>query len=184
MSDWRFWDWVAYAILFVAAMIIAIDTGIRLSPVTWPHIPEFLHSGWWGFAPLALLIIATLILLARGLGWIGRRKMSASAEISLRIHGDDRAPTKLTEKNVWAFYYLRNEMTTVHPQSGAQVTRTIGNLVLIFDNPIRAENIDVSADFALPRFEVKSFMSRYALIAFTGALPAGTLHIKAYPWRN
>jgi hypothetical protein len=64
MRHWTYWEWVAYVCLFVAAMIIAADTGFRISPDLATHLPAFV-SGWiWGFAPLALVILATIFLLA------------------------------------------------------------------------------------------------------------------------
>jgi hypothetical protein len=64
MRHWTFWEWVAHAALFVAAIIVATDTGLRLSPDLAAHFPT-IHSPWWGFAPAALVVISTLILLLR-----------------------------------------------------------------------------------------------------------------------
>jgi len=51
MRHWTFWEWVAYAGIFVAALIIAADTGFRLAPDVMANLPAFFHSAWWGFAP-------------------------------------------------------------------------------------------------------------------------------------
>lgn len=46
-------------------MVIAADTGVRITPDLSPYLPAFVHGPIWGFAPLALVIGATIILLAR-----------------------------------------------------------------------------------------------------------------------
>jgi hypothetical protein len=71
MKSWTFWEWLAYAGLLVAAVIIAADTGFRISPDLSTHLPHWIHSVAWGFAPLTLIGIATCILIARAFGWIG-----------------------------------------------------------------------------------------------------------------
>jgi len=70
MRNWRFWDWLAYTGVFVAAVILAADTGMRQSPEFQKYV-GFMHSAWWGFAPLILLVGATAILIARSFGWVG-----------------------------------------------------------------------------------------------------------------
>jgi hypothetical protein len=65
LRHWTFWEWVAYVALFVAALIIAADTGFRESPDVMARLPEFFHSEWWGFAPAVLVVVATTILLLR-----------------------------------------------------------------------------------------------------------------------
>jgi hypothetical protein len=44
MARWTFWEWVAYACLFIGAIIIAADTGFRVSPMLAEKLPELLHS--------------------------------------------------------------------------------------------------------------------------------------------
>jgi hypothetical protein len=71
MSKWGFWDWVAYTVIFIAAAMLAADTGFKSSPTLMERIPTFFQSTWWGFTPLALVLAATVILLLRGFGFIG-----------------------------------------------------------------------------------------------------------------
>lgn len=67
MSDWGFWEWVAYAALFTAALIVAAETGFKTEPEVMAHLPDFFRSAVWGFAPACLVVVATFILLLRGL---------------------------------------------------------------------------------------------------------------------
>jgi hypothetical protein len=70
MRHWSFWDWVAYLCLLLGAMILAADTGLRVAPELAQHLP-LIGRPFWGFAPFALVLIATLILVARKFGWAG-----------------------------------------------------------------------------------------------------------------
>jgi hypothetical protein len=79
MADWGFWEWVAYAVLFVAAIILAADQGIKLAPDLSGSLRWLLASPWWAFAPLALILLATGILVSRELGWLGSRGLAAAA---------------------------------------------------------------------------------------------------------
>ena len=67
MRAWKFWDWIAYSCIFVGAAILAADTGVKVSPELAGHIPAFVGGSLWGFAPLILLVVATVILFVRNL---------------------------------------------------------------------------------------------------------------------
>jgi len=69
MRHWSFWEWLAYACLLLGAMILAADTGLRLSPEL-AHSAPFLSSPYWGFAPLGLVMGATAVLVAKEFGWL------------------------------------------------------------------------------------------------------------------
>lgn len=69
MRHWTFWEWVAYLCLLFSAVILAADTGLKIAPELTPYAP-FIANPWWGFAPLGLLLIGTIILVANELGWL------------------------------------------------------------------------------------------------------------------
>ena len=75
MREWTAWEWIAYAMLLVGSVIIAADTGIKLSPEVLKMFPELLHSPWWGFTPLVLVLAATGILVARNFGLVGKKSV-------------------------------------------------------------------------------------------------------------
>jgi hypothetical protein len=70
MRDWGFWEWLAYATIFVGALVLAADTGAKLSPELQEYL-GFMRAAAWGFAPLILLIAGAIILIARNYGWVG-----------------------------------------------------------------------------------------------------------------
>lgn len=65
MKEWGFWEWVAYGVLLVAALIVAADTGFKTSPSLSHYLPEFIESAWWGFSPATLVVVGTVILILR-----------------------------------------------------------------------------------------------------------------------
>jgi hypothetical protein len=185
MMRWTFWEWVAYAILFVAAVLLAIDQGIKLSPELFPKVHDLISTPYWAFAPLALLLLATTILIGRELGWLGLRErvttISAdTASLRLHIYADERMPQRLGYENVWRWYFLKQLVTAVDPNTRQEYTATVTCvLFLTFDIPVKIGTLEVSSiDIKLPRHEVKDFNPRSAVIVFLAELPAGTLDIR------
>jgi hypothetical protein len=75
MSHWGYWDWIAYTALFIAAVILAADTGFKSAPRVMDRLPKLFRSGWWGFAPLVLVVVSTIILLGREYGYLNNNKV-------------------------------------------------------------------------------------------------------------
>jgi hypothetical protein len=65
MREWRFWDWVAYAALFLATALEALEAGLRQAPKVASHMPDILSADWLSFAPFTLVCVATVILVFR-----------------------------------------------------------------------------------------------------------------------
>jgi len=174
MSRWTFWEWVAYAVLFVAALIVAADQGIKLSPSLMEKASGIILSSYWAFAPLVFVLLATAILIASQLGWLGSR-LARSAELHLRYYGDERPPTIVSHVDVWRWYSLRNAMAVMTAQGVMSASITI--IFITFDQPVLAGTLEVrSADFVVPKHEVKEFNNRFAIIAINDP-PPGVLDI-------
>lgn len=74
MRDWGFWEWVAYATIWVGALIIAADAGLKLTKGSLRETAApLLESPVWAFLPLICIILGTLILGSRELGLLGER---------------------------------------------------------------------------------------------------------------
>jgi len=90
-TKWGLWEWIAYGCIWVAAIMLAINTGFRESPAMTP--PHFLDTRLWGFTPLALLIISGVIMVIKARGWIRPRptvrleKAATPAEFEMRGGG-------------------------------------------------------------------------------------------------
>jgi hypothetical protein len=140
MADWTFWEWIAYTTMLVAAIVLAADQGIKLAPEMTNYVPAFISSPLWAFAPLALLMIGTAILIGQGFGWFGHR-LANRAELRLRSHGDHRVPTVVSENNVWRWYVIRNTFTVM--DIGRTITDSITNIFINFDRPVKIGTIVV-----------------------------------------
>ena len=75
MREWKFWDWVAYACLLVSAILVVAKEPAEKVPVM-----HWLSDPIWSFIPLILVILASLLLGARALGWIGGKTVYDSEE--------------------------------------------------------------------------------------------------------
>ena len=73
MREWRSWDWCAYAALLVAAVITAADAALHVAPNLMEVLPHIFSREFWAFSPLVLIVVATVILLMRHMGWVGPR---------------------------------------------------------------------------------------------------------------
>jgi len=64
VQEWKFWDWVAYGCLAIAALTEAGEAGIKQAPtISATIMPELLKTEWLAFIPLILVVVATVILL-------------------------------------------------------------------------------------------------------------------------
>ena|SRR5215471_14986125 len=81
MRDWGFWEWLAYGTMFVGALILAADTGVKLHPELQEYF-WFMHSAAWGFAPLILLVAGAIVLIGRSFGWVGSSKRRTRPDLT------------------------------------------------------------------------------------------------------
>jgi hypothetical protein len=84
MRHWAFWEWVAYGCLFVAALIVAAETGFKTEPEVMAHLPTFFQSPLWGFSPAALVVFATVILILREFVFIHTKNSYVSSSPQTR----------------------------------------------------------------------------------------------------
>ena len=70
MSNWSFFDWLAYAPIALSALIMAIrgEWSKNMTP-TW--LSKFFSKTLWAYAPLVLILISASIFVAKELEWIG-----------------------------------------------------------------------------------------------------------------
>lgn len=140
----------------------------------FPHLPNWMTPIGFG-AGLLLLGFSAGLLAAGGL----RRQRSVRPTASLRLHmfGDHRAPNRLGQENIFRWYYLQMAVDGVAPQ-GPQRIATFATLFVAFDVDVAIHTMSVrSPDMQLPRYEVKEFNQRYAIIVFSDGVPAGTLEV-------
>jgi hypothetical protein len=64
-------DWIFIAGLSAAAIIFAIDDGMKRSKPLRARFATLLNSRVWALAPLALVVVALGVVTASHLGWLG-----------------------------------------------------------------------------------------------------------------
>lgn len=151
----------------------------------------------WNFAPISLISLSAVLILATHLGWVGRPSElaaraappaaipaapSPTAGITLRFWGDARAPERLSFGNIFRWYYLKNIMVVTNAKTRKEEQKAMGTLFLTFDKPVAINTVEVSSpDMRLPYYEVKDFNPRSAVIVFMEDLPPGTLVVSVHP---
>src|SRR5258707_661452 len=68
MGEWGFWEWLGYATISVAALMIALDQGIKQSPDLNARFGRLLATRLWAFTPFTLILVSGIIIAARHLG--------------------------------------------------------------------------------------------------------------------
>lgn len=61
MPGWSFWEWLTYACIGIAALVIAFDQGVKLSKAR-ERFATLIGSPIWAFAPIALFLSVQLLL--------------------------------------------------------------------------------------------------------------------------
>lgn len=154
----------------VGGLLVAIMTTI--APV-WAFFSN--APGYIIFTVALVALAASIFIVTKVLSLIIKRNNPAS--LSLQIFGDERSPIRISDVNIWRWYWFRN--IAIHVSNGSHQRETLSTILfLCFDRPARVGTLNVrSPDIQLPLFEVKQFFERFAIIVFTGAVPAGTLEI-------
>ena len=93
LKTWKLWDWIGAAVLFVAAIIPALNTALKDAPAVTSYMPGLLDSSFWTFGPLALLVLFAIIAAIRS--WTqhspeGKAAFSPTEMESIRYSGRAR----------------------------------------------------------------------------------------------
>lgn len=158
---------------------IALALVITVLQYFVPELPAWVLPA--GLALGALLLGVSLgLLLAGGLRQGGRPR-AKTARLRLHVFGDQRTPERLESDNVFRWYYLHH-ILIVADAEGTERVRTVDTLFVSFEDDVPVTSCRVrSPDARLPLSEVKEFNPRFAIIAFAGEVPSGTLEILVSP---
>jgi hypothetical protein len=98
--------------------------------------------------------------------------------LRLHIYPDNRSPSRIADSNIFRWYHLTN-MVEVFSAEGAQIGKALNSILFVtFDRPVPVATLAInSPDIRLPRYEVKDFNQRFAVIVFSGRLDSGTLEV-------
>ena len=130
---------------------------------------------------VGILLIGVSIGLISAGGLRSKKRVAPNALLRLHVFGDHRAPQLLLAENIFRWYYFQTAINQVGPQGVVQVGKLITLLVTFEDDVVIHTLRVMSPDMLLPIYEVKEFNQRYALIAFSDNVPAGTLEISVSP---
>jgi hypothetical protein len=191
MRHWTFWEWVAYGALFIAAMVVAADTGVRISPELAVHLPPFIHGVIWGTAPLAFVLLATTILVLRE--FFFKKHPSTTTPLTpqaiptrlqLQFHPDSITPDALHLENIWRWYTLCNVYEIHEPPSkqhkeGRIIVSKNWAIFIVCDKPVAVRQVLARwIGVSLPRTEVKDQSYRHAIITTVGDPEGAALDIR------
>lgn len=158
--------------LGIIGIALALLTGVGQH--YFPQAPAWVTPVGFGVG-IFLFGLSAGLLAAGGL----RRKRAVLPRASLRLHifGDHRTPNKLSQENIFRWFFLQMAVNGVTPQ-GNQRVATFSTLFVTFEEDVAINTLTVhSSDMQLPVYEVKEYNQRYAIIVFSDNVPAGTLDI-------
>ena len=149
---------------------------------------QYFKFSWPNWILLIGMVIGFLLLgMSAGLIIADRRnvisnlKVVDSALLRLHIYNDHRTPDRIAAENIFRWYYLSN-IVVMRGVDGSQQQIVLPTLFVTFDAEVRITTLKVrSPDMRLPRHEVKEFNQKYAIIAFLGEIPEGTLEVTVAP---
>ena len=56
MVAWGFWEWLTYGCIAIAALMIALDQGVRQSSTAREFLGSIVQSSLWAFTPFVLIL--------------------------------------------------------------------------------------------------------------------------------
>ena len=99
------------------------------------------------------------------------------SELRLVVDNEKRAPTSIFYMNVSKWCLLGQNFIRIDKEPDRDQDRGPVCLFILFDQPTKDELLSVTSDSVLPHYDIKEFNDRFAIIAFAGPIPVGTLEI-------
>ena len=162
----------------IAGIALALIFGVL--PYFAPRVPKWVSLSGVGVGVFLLGWATGLVVSSDRLP--SRPAPVDRAVLRMHVFADSRHAERLGAENIFRWYYLRNEVVGVS-QSGEKLAATsFPTLFVSFEPEVRISTLKVqSPNISLPRYEVKEFNQRFAIIAFSGPLSEGTLEISVEP---
>jgi hypothetical protein len=158
------------------AVAVVIVAGVIWAAMAWSYGSVNSHQA------------AEIKLLERQIADFQRRQATTpqtelvdNADLRLLIHADDRTPTRVSDTNIWRWFWLRH-IVSMRNDKGDEVGRHVTPILFIaFDKPVNVGTLEVESDgFRLPLHETKEFTNRFAIVVFSEDLPTGTLIVRVH----
>jgi hypothetical protein len=99
------------------------------------------------------------------------------SELRLVIDNEKQAPATVFYMNVSKWCLLGQNFIRIDGEPDNDQDHGPVCLFILFDQPTKDGVLNVASDSVLPRYDIKEFNDRFAIIAFAGPIPVGTLEI-------
>src|SRR6266853_3103003 len=139
MKNWKFWDWIGYGALAVAAFVMAFDAALRNAPALTKLLPGLAESNLWAFTPGMLVIVATVVLMFRG---THRQGASRKSDETKSFLPPNKFP-KIRYESEWDFTLLPLQFTVDLAATYPQVEVSFYALSFLA-RPIKLTDVDLS----------------------------------------
>ncbi len=145
-----------------------------------PTLPNWFMFGGLGTGVLLFGVSIGIVLADRR-----QAKLKAPvnrAVLRLRVYADTRLPERVHYENIFRWYYFPGTFY-IRSQAGETLASVaITTLFVSFEPEVKISTLKVRIlDGKLPSHEVKEFNQRFAIIAFMGEAPEGTLEVLVEP---
>jgi hypothetical protein len=134
MSQWTFWEWLAYAGLWIAGIIEAAEAALLKAREIRRRLPLFLRSRNWAFAPLALISASTVILILMQFGLLPAREpqpVITTDDFLLEYKFDSPAFLMTINEKPFLPYKLTNRLALAVRIGFADIDRMTDNTIQI-----------------------------------------------------
>jgi hypothetical protein len=146
----------------------------------FPSLPSWLLISGVGLGVL-------LFGIALGIVIADRRQARLKAPVDravlrLRVYADSRLPERVYFENIFRWYYFPGTFQMKDQEGNLVGSLAIVTLVVSFEPEVKISTLKIRAlEGDLPTHEVKEFNQRFAIIAFLGKAPVGTIEVAVEP---
>jgi hypothetical protein len=146
----------------------------------FPSLPSWLLISGVGIGVLLLGV-------ALGIVVADRRQARLKAPVDrvvlrLRVYPDTRLPDRVHAENIFRWYYFPGMFEVKDQGGGTVASLAIVTLFVSFEPEVKISTLKIRAlEGELPTHEVKDFNQRFAIIAFMGKAPVGTIEVAVEP---
>jgi hypothetical protein len=135
MRNWKFWDWIAYTCLGVAAIGMAVGESLKENQAMFEWLPSFLLSPKLAYAPIILFALGSAILAVRVIVPIVAQPPAKPSIISDRVVVDV-TPQYLLSLGEGRTSVERDRITGIYFNKWLKVSGPVRNVNAIGHNTI------------------------------------------------